>query len=50
VRTCRCCFIAISSYNLMSESFNCEKHGDEFFNIETLNDVQINRHLSSEEI
>lgn len=51
-RTFRCCFSAICSYSLMkcSESSNCEEDGDEFFNVETLNDVQINKPPYSEEI
>lgn len=51
-RTFRCCFSAICSYSLMkcSESSNCEEDGEEFFNVETLNDVQITRPTYSEEI
>lgn len=51
-RTFRYCFSAICSYSLMkcSESSNCEEDGDEFFNVETLNYVQINKPPYSEEI
>jgi len=51
-RTFRCCFSAICSYSLMkcSESSNCEEDGEEFFNVDTLNDVQITRPTYSEEI
>ncbi|KAF0704195.1 THAP-type domain-containing protein, partial [Aphis craccivora] len=51
-RTFRCCFSAICSYSLMkcSESSNCEEDGEEFFNVDTLNDVQITRPTYSEEM